>query len=181
MKTYFVSMPVLLLLQIVLLLNFSSAYAIEQYQTPEKFIQQAFGESTPQVNTLWITGELRESATRILKHKPVFLRTRYWHYQTRSAWIMDEIGKDLPITVGIVINNGEIERLKVLTFRESRGGEVKHDFFTRQFNKVRITEKHTLSKPIDGITGATLSVRALKRLAALALYLEQHVNQPATP
>ena len=66
-------------------------------------------------------------------------------------------------------------QLKVLTFRESRGWEVKHTFFTRQFDNVGINQDQQLDKHIDGISGATLSVRALKKVARIALYLEQQL------
>jgi hypothetical protein len=75
--------------------------------------------------------------------------------------------------VGLIIDKSQIQLLKVLAFRESRGWEVKHDFFTRQFNTASITEELQLNKTIDGISGATLSVRALKKIAIIALYLEQ--------
>ena len=78
-----------------------------------------------------------------------------------------------PITTGLVINEDRVERIRVLEYRESRGGEVRHPFFTGQFKGAGLTEEHRLDRPIDGISGATLSVRALKKLAALALYLHR--------
>ena len=89
--------------------------------------------------------------------------------------ILDEIGKEKPITVGVIVETGKIQQLKVLSFRESRGWEVKHAFFTRQFDNIGINDKQQLDKPIDGISGATLSVRALKKIARIALYLEQQL------
>jgi len=72
-----------------------------------------------------------------------------------------------------VIKKGQIERIKVLIFRESRGWEVRYPFFTEQFSGARLIKNYQRNQPIDGITGATLSVRALKKLARLSLYLEQ--------
>ena len=66
---------------------------------------------------------------------------------------------------------------KVLVFRESRGWEVRHPFFTDQFRDAGLTGELALDRNIDGISGATLSVRALSRLARLALYL--HTVIPA--
>lgn len=96
---------------------------------------------------------------------------RYWGEKHRTAWILEEIGKERPITVGLVIDNGRLETVKVLVFRESRGWEVRYPFFTDQFNGARLTNEHGLDRSIDGISGATLSVRALKKLARLALFL----------
>ncbi|WP_069472977.1 FMN-binding protein [Candidatus Marithrix sp. Canyon 246] len=75
-----------------------------------------------------------------------------------DVWILEEIGKKKPITTGIVINKGRIERFKVLIFRETRGWEVCYPFFTNQFKGNSLNN----FSHIDGISGATLSVRALK-------------------
>ena len=77
-----------------------------------------------------------------------------------------------------------LERIKVLEFRESRGWEVRHAFFTDQFRAARLTKDRNLDRDIDGISGATLSVRAMKKLAALALYLDGELRAqdvPASP
>ena len=91
-------------------------------------------------------------------------------------WVLDEIGKELPITTGIIVNNGAIERVRVLVFRESRGWEVRHDFFTNQFKGAGMTKDGRLDRQIDGISGATLSVRAVEKLARVALLLDPRVN-----
>lgn len=148
----------------------------EVYQEPKAFLQQAFNNQVPEPAILWISGEVRNTAEQILQHTPDSLRTRYWQRGQRTAWILEEIGKEQPITVGIVINENRIETVKVLVFRESRGWEVKYPFFTDQFRQAELESGTQLSKPIDGITGATLSVRALKKLSRLALYFHQQVT-----
>ncbi|MEO1898962.1 MAG: FMN-binding protein, partial [Methylococcales bacterium] len=65
--------------------------------------------------------------------------------------------------------------LKVLAFRESRGWEVKHDFFTDQFKQNTLDSHLKLTQAIDGISGATLSVRALTKTARLALFFDSLV------
>jgi hypothetical protein len=78
------------------------------------------------------------------------MRTRYWRVGNKSVWVLNEIGKTQLITVGIIIENNAIQNLKVLEFKESRGWEVKHSFFTDQFKSISINSDHSLSKPIDG-------------------------------
>lgn len=150
----------------------------ETYQAPEDFLRETFAGDVPQPAMLWLTGAVREQTKAILGHDPAQLRVRYWRRDQRSAWILDEIGKEQPITTGIVIDAGKIERLRVLVFRESRGWEVRHDFFTDQFKQRNLTTDMKLDAPIDGISGATLSVRALTNLARLALYFHRQI--PAT-
>lgn len=103
------------------------------------------------------------------------LRIRYWNKNGKTVWVLNEIGKEHPITVGLVVKENKIQQLKVLIFRESRGGEVRHPFFTEQFKQIGITTKNKLERSIDGISGATLSVTALKKLARLALYFHQKI------
>ena len=96
---------------------------------------------------------------------------RYWQSGDRSVWILNEIGKEQPITFGVVIQAGKIERVKVLAFRESRGGEIRHPAFTQQFKDATLVGK-ALDRHIDGVSGATLSVWAMTAVTRLALYLE---------
>jgi hypothetical protein len=140
------------------------------YQTGEDFLQEVFDGDVPQPRVLWLRDGVRATSTEILGHPYPGLRIRYWLDEGRSAWILEEIGKEKPITVGLVVEDGRIERVRVLAFRESRGWEVRHPFFTDQFRGTGLTDDHALDKSIDGISGATLSVRALEKLARLALY-----------
>jgi len=75
-----------------------------------------------------------------------------------------------------VINNKKIEIIKVLVFRESRGREIKYTFFTGQFTQAGNTDEHKLDRTIDSISGATLSVRAVTKLARIALLLDQQLK-----
>jgi Na+-translocating ferredoxin:NAD+ oxidoreductase RnfG subunit len=67
----------------------------------------------------------------------------------------------------------QFENVTVLAFRESRGWEVKHNFFTQQFINIMKQKDTQLNQSIDGITGATLSVNALKVQTRMALYLHE--------
>jgi uncharacterized protein with FMN-binding domain len=79
--------------------------------------------------------------------------------------------------VGVIIDNHHIVQLQVLAFRESRGWEVKHSFFTDQFITSTLSTEQTLSQSIDGISGATLSVNALTKIAQLALFFDQTISK----
>jgi hypothetical protein len=147
------------------------------YQEPEAFLDEVFAGDVPDIGKLWIDADLKEEIVRILGHEPGYLRISYWMRQQRSAWILEEIGKSLPITVGIVVNDGEIELVRILVFRESRGWEVRYPFFTDQFISAGLSPSQSLNQEIDGISGATLSVNAVKKLASLALLYHQQVSR----
>ncbi len=146
------------------------------YLKPELFVQQAF-TVVPAPSVIWIKDELRSQVEAILQHKYKGKRVRYWRQGERSVWILEEIGKKKPITVGIVIDQQKISELKVLVFRETRGWEVRYPFFTRQFEQVFLNDEQQLSNSIDGISGATLSVRALKKLARVSLLLDRNSSE----
>jgi len=164
------------LLLITLLSCFSSLQAAE-YQTTEDFLNQVFSGTPPKPKLLWLKKDIRKNAAQILKHRPGFLRTRYWQADQQSVWIINEIGKIKLITIAVVIKDKKIVLLKVLAFRESRGWEVRHDFFTDQFKQNELNSDLTLAEPIDGIAGATLSVHALTKVAQLALYFDSLIQQ----
>ncbi|NNC98881.1 MAG: FMN-binding protein [Gammaproteobacteria bacterium] len=148
----------------------------------ESYVQNAFDGVTPVTKRVWIRGVLKQQIESILQHKTSILRVKYWQVGDRSVWILDEIGKDKLITTGLTLSYragvSSIVNIKVLAYRESRGWEVKYSFFTDQFVGAQLKpEKIKLNKTIDGITGATLSVRALTKVAQIALLLDQHVRK----
>jgi hypothetical protein len=141
------------------------------YETQPEFLQRAFGSTQPEPELVWLSGERKAKVGAILGHNYPALRLRYWCQDKRSAWVLEEIGKELPITVGIIIDKNHIRNLRVLTYRENRGGEVATPSFTDQFVGGGLSTDGSLDTRIDSISGATLSVRALTRLATMALFL----------
>jgi hypothetical protein len=161
---------------LLFLLASGTAHADDAYQSPEEFLHEAFSDTTPDPGVIWLKGDVKDTSSEILGHPYPGLRIRYWGESGRSALILEEVGKVKPITVGLVVNDEGLEIIRVLAFRESRGWEVRYPFFTDQFSGVGLTDKHELDHHIDGISGATLSVRALKKLARLALYLHSQTR-----
>ena len=154
----------------------ATASARGTYQEPEAFVREVFAGHAPAGKVLWLTPPLQAEAARILQHPFAQRRVRYWRAGTRSAWVLDEIGKEEPITTGIVIENNRIEQVRVLIYRESRGDEVRHPQFVAQYRGATLTPGLELDRSIDNISGASLSVTALTRLARLALYFHSHTE-----
>lgn len=154
----------------------SSLFAKGVYQTPKAFLQEAFPDAVPKPEIVWLSGDLKSQVQKILGHPYSKLRVKYWKDGRRSVWILEEIGKEKPITTGFVIDGNKIEAMQVLIFRETRGWEVKYPFFTRQFKGVTLDENKQLNQGIDSVTGATLSVSAVTRLSRMALFLNQSVQ-----
>ena len=126
---------------------------------------------------LWLKSDIKTEIENLLQRPYNGARVRYCTADGKTAWILDEIGKTEPITSGIVVNRGEVEQVRVLIFRESRGGEVHREAFTRQYQQAGLDEKGRLDQGIDGITGATMSVNAVNSQVRLALYLDRIVRE----
>ena len=163
--------------QIVLLAVILSAPASAQtFQEPDAFLAETFAQNVPAPKLLDITPEMQRDIARILRHSYRARQLRYWSDGARTVWILEEIGRYRPITVGLVVSQGTLDTIRVLIYRESHGWEVRHDFFTNQFKGLTLDEQSNLSGRIDGISGATLSVNALRNLARFALYLDRVVR-----
>ena len=137
------------------------------------FLTTAFPGATPVVHVLWITPDIRAEVVRILGHEPAQLRQKYWTDGQKTAWMLDEIGKEDAITAGFVIKDGVVEMARVLVYRESRGGEIRYPSFVAQFRGAALGAGQYLNKQIDGISGATLSVNAMVRMSREALYFDR--------
>ncbi len=158
-----------------LALTIAPAHA-EEYLSRDAFLAAAFPGVEPRAQSLWLNGEAREAAQAAVGWVPPALRIRYWREGERTAWILEDIGKEKPITLGVTVHGDAIERVEVMAFRESRGWEIRYPFFTEQFQGVSLGEQGDLSRRIDGITGATLSVSALERMSRLALWLDAQLD-----
>lgn len=160
---------------------FITSHAMAEIVPQSEFINHHFGNNA-QEKKLWLTGAKKQLVKDILGHKYPKLRVSYWlsdQHKNHSLWVLEEIGKEHPIDVGILVKHNQsqapvIQQLRILAFRESRGWEVKLPFFTKQFDQVKLNNGQ-LSEKIDAISGATLSHRAVTKLAKVALSLHSTV------
>jgi hypothetical protein len=141
------------------------------YQKPSDFVKSSLGQ-IPATQAITLTGSQQARVRAMLGKNYKSKSIRYWSANGKTAYILEEIGKTEDITTGIVVKGGRIDAVKVLIYRETHGGEVARDSFTRQFRGASLQSDSQLTKNPKNIAGATLSVRALTKLARLALYLE---------
>ena len=147
------------------------------YQSGPDFFTEVFAPLQAEPKVLWLTPEIRAQASVIVDRPVRGLRVRYHQSNNKTAWILEEIGKEMPITIGVVVENDVIKQVKILAYRESRGGEVRYPAYTDQYRGAALQADYRLNQNIDGITGATLSMWAVNKVAALALYYHAVVNQ----
>jgi len=178
-------------LVIALLISFLSSLVLADtvYQKPEDFLHEIFGGALPAPRFVWLDVELQKSMTAVLGHPYTQARIRYWRDGARTVWILDEIGKEFPITAAFVVaseakstdkknasdvkhTDDKIALARVLVYRETRGDEIHIPAFLNQFFGLHLSDQKLTGK-VDGITGATLSVGAMKKMAHAALVLNR--------
>jgi hypothetical protein len=175
-----INMQLLMVLGFALLFPFDNTVA-EEYLSQKDFIEQSLGIEAI-IKAVWINSALRSQIKEDLNKTIPSARVRYWESDGKRAWILNEIGRDKPITMGFVIQNKKISMLRILAFRESRGYEVRYPRFTSQFSDLGLKQRaspndeFSLEHSIDNVTGATLSVNGVKKAAKLALYLNERVE-----
>ena len=165
------------LIYAIILLSAAPSAAVDVYLEPQTFIAAAFDNQPPKPRKLWIKGRIKEQIHAILGTGLGSIRIKYWQDGARTAWILEALGRDRPITAGFVVDGAEITQVAILIYRESRGGEVRYPFFTDQFFGARLTDDNHLDRHIDGITGATLSVRSITALAQIALLVHSEAQK----
>ena len=101
----------------------------------------------------------------------------YWKKEDKTIWILNSIGKYKPITTGFIVSDCKVESAKVLVYREQHGYEIKYPSFLSQFNGTTLKGNTKLNKNISNISGATLSVNSMDRMARVALLLNNAINE----
>lgn len=152
-----------------------------RYLELDDFLQSAFASVPDETETLFVDADLRERIESVLGHRFARLRLRYWEDGGTTAWVLDEIGKTEPITIGVVIDQGSVSLVRILEFRESRGWEVRFPFFTDQYVGAGLDADSGIDRSIDGITGASLSVAAVEKVVRIALICDERVRATAAP
>lgn len=149
------------------------SYTADEKISIDHFLKQQFRTEVPKPDRIWLKAEMKVALSQILQRPSKKLNYRYWQAQGKTIWLLDEIGKERDITTAVVVKNQQIAEIKVLVYRESRGGEVQVPWFNQQF--VGANNQDNWQRKIDSISGATLSVNAMKKQAELALYLSQQL------
>ena len=151
----------------------SNAYTADDKKQIQAFLGQIFNNNVPQAKRLWVTADLKKTLADKLGNPTNKLSYRYWQLNDTVVWVLDELGKERDITTGVVMKNNQVDDVEVIIYRESKGGEVQIPWFTAQFQGAR--PEDNWQKDIDSISGATLSVNALKKQVATSLVLNSHI------
>lgn len=144
------------------------------YKRTGEYVKEAFGGTEPEKQSIWVYGDLRDDLNKILNNSetpPV--RYRYWVDGNRTVWILESLARTMMITTGVTVENDIIEDISVLIYRESRGQEIQDRVYRSQFYGIKLDKNNKLDKPINGISGSTLSANSMKRMSRMALILHK--------
>ena len=162
---------------ILCLLYLSNTGLFSETSEIEGFLKRVFPTQIPTVKALWISGELKKEIELAIGKEPPRMREKYWQQGEDIVFVLEQIGKVKPITTAWHIREGMIVKAELLVYRETRGSEVTRPFFTKLFEGVGLKEHKNLDADIDGISGATLSVWAMKHMAQQALLMAHHLKK----
>lgn len=151
-----------------------AAHAIDDiYETQDAFLAETFGATIPAPRVLDLDGAAQSQISAALGHNYQQGRLHYWKGNGKTAWVIEDKGKEgyQLTTAAFAVKGGAIDIARVLIYRESHGEEVAQAAFLNKF-----TGAHALGgkldRSIDSISGATLSVLMMQRMAAAAIALD---------
>lgn len=170
---------IIILLALCSMSTLVSAASEKGQSASKQFLHSVFNDVVPSARVLLLSDKDRQALAGIFKHPLAFKRVRYWQRGDQTVWVLNEVGKHKRITAGFWLSGRVIKQAKVLAFRESRGWEIKYPYFLKQYKGLSLTADNALNQGVDGISGATLSVRAMSKMARMALYLNQKNLQAA--
>ena len=141
------------------------------------FLNKIFNNQIPKKERIIVKGEYKEKIKSIMGNKYKKRMFSYWRNNTEQIWILNSIGKYKPITAAFITNNCKVKSSHVLVYREQHGYEIKYPAFLLQFKETEMDKTLKLNTKIDNISGATLSVNSMKRMARTALLLSKLSNE----
>ena len=159
------------------ILIFSNNAFTKQTGSEVDFLNKVFNNQIPKKERIIVKGEYKEKIKAIMGNKYKKRMFSYWRNDTEQVWILNSIGKYKPITAAFITDNCKVKSSHVLVYREQHGYEIKYPAFLLQFKETEMDKTLKLNTKIDNISGATLSVNSMKRMARTALLLSKLSNE----
>ena len=141
-------------------------FQLQVYLTKKQAFEIAFpGADKIKKERLWLTKEEIRAIEEIYMYKIYEKRFTFYtgikNGKSMGSMLIDNIiGKSFPITFMTVLNtDGTVRDVEIMVYREPQGWEVRYKSFRSQFYG---KDTSSNSNEILSISGATLSVRAIK-------------------
>jgi Na+-translocating ferredoxin:NAD+ oxidoreductase RnfG subunit len=113
--------------------------------------------------------QIKKEVENQVKQKFYRDKLYYWSISQRDttiayAFLDNVIGKSMPITFMVILNiDGNIINANVIKYREAYGSEVGNKGWLQQFINFNNNSDYSNGKDIDGISGATISVKSMSK------------------
>jgi len=154
-----------------ILLALLAATLVAAGDEADDFAREAFGTDAPR-STLSVAGDLSRLCRQTVG-APIPREVIYYHSLSNgTVWVLMAQGKHGPITGAFMVQDALIRASRILEDRERRGRGIRGKRYLRQFEGIGLRAGKQLDRRVDGITGATISSRAVEKMALLALRLD---------
>jgi len=142
----------------------------ERYYTEDQARQRVYGDGAIWYDTLLaVDSVMAAELHRATGQKEVDTVRLQYGVDRSGRWIgayrvASEVGKFHPFEFLVGLDSTlRVKDIVVLTYRESRGSDVRRARFTRQFRGKTVESPVRLNRDVLGISGATLSSIAVNR------------------
>ena len=168
-----------------ILLASSWLYAESIQERVELSLQSNFGKNIEfSFSYLELTPEIKREIENASQQRFFRDKIYYWSIIRNDSTVaiaaLDNVmGKAMPITVLVIFEpSGAILKAEIVKYRESIGGEVSNANWLIQFAGLHQDEFNDPNTRIDGISGATISVKAvskgIKKMSLLYPIIKTH-------
>jgi len=152
--------------------------AVRVYFTEDEALAKVFGKAGRATQHTWTpTDDQRAALARqlgvaVTEESFAAWRGRDGDKDLGWALVLEEKGRFKPITFMVQVRpGGRVGLVLVMVYRESRGDGVKRQRFLKQFRGKDLDDPLRLNRDVVGLTGATLSSRAITHGVRKALVL----------
>ncbi len=136
----------------------------------EEHLFNLYSENTDiRMHIFKLDKQMKKKVENIVKQRFYKDKLYYWTItqddSTKAYAFLDNvIGKSMPITFMVILNiDGEIINANVMKYREAYGSEVGNSGWLQQFINFNKNSDYNIGKDIDGISGATISVKSMSK------------------
>ena len=169
---------------LILSIIFSILFSSEIKEKTNKAINKYYNQEI-EINhfKFSIPKKIKKEIQNKVKQKFYKDQIYYWTIKVNNklhyALMDNTIGKTMPITFLVIFNEKqEVIHSSIIKYREAYGGEIGGKQWLSQFIGMQNDSLYKYSKEINGITGATLSVKSFtKGISKLSLLLPYIMNK----
>ncbi len=144
-----------------------------------EFMREIFGGEVPH-SKLSVTGEVARVVRATLGSGASRQVKCYHSVSNGTVWVLSAQGRHGPITAAFAVYGSRIRNCRILEDRERRGRRIRGRRYLQQFVGLRLVDGNRFDRRVDGITGATVSSRAVEKMALLALRLNETTCRAGT-